>query len=196
MCPSLARKICRHAKRNPHVSAYPSRQIPWIVELFNVLAFRWKNSCVVHRWTAIWCPFKLTSKQHTCLEYVSYVFQLSEGRGLQNIFWGLRPETPFSFVCHEFPYYFPNTSHLCIRSYCTYICEHFAYFKHAQWTTLQNEVAQAIKKSWRLRRMLRHSVYNLALSWRSRRILKKISGVGSTWNAHQLFSFSDIFLVW
>ena len=37
--------------------------------------------------------------------------------------------------------------------------------KHEQWATLQSEVGQAIKKSWRLR------------------CLKKISGIGSTWNA-------------
>ena len=30
--------------------------------------------------------------------------------------------------------------------------------------------------------MLGHSISKLALSWRSKRILKKVSGVGSSWN--------------
>ena len=66
--------------------------------------------------------------------------------------------------------------------HCSTIYKYFAYFKHAYWTTLQSAVGQAIKNSWRLCRMLDHSISKLALPWHSERVLKKMSGVGSTWN--------------
>ena len=102
---------------------------------------------------------------------------------------GFVPRPPSLVSAMSFPYYFPNTFHLYIYSYTHgIIYEDIAYFKYAQWTTLQSEVGQAIKKSWRLHIMLGHSISKIALPWHSKIILNKMSSMGSAWNAPWLLT--------